>query len=202
MTLISNSRRFILDLTIFGIRGTWVGWVDPEMVLDDLYVSSSHRAGGYIFSTETSDFTHWKVGAYWSLAGSHTGHSTYGWDSIKITVSAYIGPTSGTQDCAVSVWLAFTSGSAGFPPLNPTEDFGSSGDTYGVWNCIGIVGYYGGITSRSLIRSLSQLPQEPIKGLFLYSRQLVPRSVNFPSGVDWYDYWFDGNATVTVTLTT
>ena len=31
MTLISNSRRFILDITIFGIRGTFTGWVDDPI---------------------------------------------------------------------------------------------------------------------------------------------------------------------------
>lgn len=46
MTLISNSRRFILDLTIFGIRGTFTGWVDSTMPISagcDLVTSANYR---------------------------------------------------------------------------------------------------------------------------------------------------------------
>ena len=45
MTLISNSRRFILDLTIFGIRGTFQGWVDDviqaNVIFTPVFVSYS-----------------------------------------------------------------------------------------------------------------------------------------------------------------
>ena len=49
MTLISNSRRFILDLTIFGIRGTFVGWVDNSCPHTSLqYTTSGYSIPIYV----------------------------------------------------------------------------------------------------------------------------------------------------------
>ena len=173
------------------------------MTLDDLIVS---KYSGLIYTWswwnggKPSNFTYYSVFAYERYTRSQSGIDQYGWNYLTASISGYTGPTSGGQDCAISVWVAIIddipSGPTPYPDDN-TDGFGKAGDVCEYWYCIGILGYYSGKMIRTLTISTSELPQEDIQGLLCYSRQYVPITVD-PN--DMPDHWFDGSATVTLIL--
>lgn len=183
-------------VTIFGITGTWVGWVDPEMVMENLVVSKNNlHVGGYRWFDSPSNPTHYMIYTY-----NQGTYSMYGWNSISITLSNYIGPTSGGQDCAVSVWLLITDKSPQGHPIDDSADnFGEAGDIFGDWYCMGVLGYHSGMIVYSLSERTSNFPQYDIKRMFLWSWKTVP--VGNVDSTNYFDYWFDGNATVIPSLT-
>lgn len=183
-------------VTIFGITGTWVGWVDPEMVMENLVVSKNNlHVGGYRWFDSPSNPTHYMIYTY-----NQGTYSMYGWNSISITLSNYIGPTSGGQDCAVSVWLLITDKSPQGDPIDDSADnFGEAGDIFGDWYCMGVLGYHSGMIVYSLSERTSNFPQYDIKRMFLWSWKTVP--VGNVDSTNYFDYWFDGNATVIPSLT-
>ena len=184
------------EVTIFGITGTWVGWVDPEMVMENLVVSKNNlHAGGYRWFGSPSNPTYYMIYVY-----NQGIYSMYGWNSISITLSNYIGPTSGNQDCAVSVWLLITDKSPQGHPIDDSADnFGEAGDIFGDWYCVGVLGYHDGMTVYSLSERTSNFPQYDIKRMFLWSWRTVP--VGNVDTTNYFDYWLDGNATITPSLT-
>ena len=183
-------------VNIFGITGTWVGWVDPEMVMENLVVSKNNlHAGGYRWVGSPSNPTYYMIYVY-----NQGIYSMYGWNSISITLSNYIGPTSGNQDCAVSVWLLITDKSPQGHPIDDSADnFGEAGDIFGDWYCVGVLGYHDGMTVYSLSERTSNFPQYDIKRMFLWSWRTVP--VGNVDATNYFDYWLDGNATITPSLT-
>lgn len=173
-------------VTIFGVTGTWVGWVDPEMVLDDLIVSPTHSLSrGFVIPP-------YKVQLYWKINDDR--YPVYGWNSISASLSNYNGPTSGTEDCAMSVWIRVSDNNKDNQVLE--ADFGEAGDVYYDFYCIGVLGYRqqtGMVWNVSM--ATDRFPQLSVRNINLVDTQSRPE---LASGTSARDAFLGGVASVTV----
>ena len=174
-------------VTIFGVTGTWVGWVDPEMVLDDLIVSPTHSlSNGFTIPP-------YKVQLYWKIYDDR--YPVYGWNSISASLSNYNGPTSGTEDCAMSVWIRVSDNNIDNPILL-ADGFGEAGDVYYDFYCIGVLGYRqqtGMVWNVSM--ATDRFPQLSVRNISLVDTQYRPE---LASGTSAKDAFLGGVASVTV----
>ena len=173
-------------VNIFGVTGTWIGWVDPEMVLDDLIISPTHNLSNGLLSYP------YKVRLYWKIDDDR--YPVHGWNLISASLSNYNGPTSGTEDCAMSVWIRVSDNNNDNQILE--ADFGEAGDVYYEFYCIGVLGYRqqtGMVWSVSM--DVDRFPQLSVRTISLVDTQSRPE---LASGASAREAFLGGVVSVTV----